>query len=315
MARGDNQSASRRTVYVALAANGAIAAAKLVGGLIAGSSAMLSEAAHSVADTMNQVFLLVSLTFSRREPDLEHPFGYGKERFFWSFMAAVMIFVSGAVFSAFQGIERITASGSEEESFGVAYAVLGFALVAEGVSLARAIRQTRGEATEADEPHLRYVRRSRDPTTKTVLFEDTAAVAGVVLALAGVALSQVTGDPAWDGVASLAIAALLAGVALGLGHQTYELLIGQAARPEERRAIEEVVARHPRVEAVVELVTMVLAPEQLLVAVHFDVADDVSGDGFERVTGEIEAELRRELPAVAHVFLDPSPRHDRAAAR
>jgi len=148
-----------------------------------------------------------------------------------------------------------------------------------------------------------------------VLFEDTAAVAGVVLALAGVALSQVTGDPAWDGVASLAIAALLAGVALGLGHQTYELLIGQAARPEERRAIEEVVARHPRVEAVVELVTMVLAPEQLLVAVHFDVADDVSGDGFERVTGEIEAELRRELPSVAHVFLDPSPRHDRAAAR
>jgi cation diffusion facilitator family transporter len=314
VARGDNQGESRRTVYVALAANAAIALAKLVGGLIAGSSAMLSEAAHSVADTMNQVFLLVSLSFSRREPDLEHPFGYGKERFFWSFMAAVMIFVSGAVFSAFQGLERITAGGSEKENFPIAYAVLGFALVAECVSWARAIRQTREEARDQGEPHARYVRRSRDPTTKTVLFEDTAAMVGVVLALAGVALSQVTGNQVWDGVASLAIALLLAGVAVGLGHQTYELLIGQAARPEERRAIEEVVRGRAEVEDIVELFTMVLAPDKLLVAVHIDVADEISGDDVERVTAEIEEELRREVPAVGHVFLDPTGRRARAAA-
>jgi cation diffusion facilitator family transporter len=314
VAQGDNEAASRRTVYVALAANFAIAAAKLAGGLIAGSSAMLSEAAHSVADTMNQVFLLVSLSFSRRRPDLEHPFGYGKERFFWSFMAAVMIFVSGAVFSAFQGIDRITASGGEKENFPIAYAVLGFALVAECVSLVRAIRQTRQEADEADESHGSYLRRSRDPTTKTVLFEDSAAVAGVVLALAGVAASQVTGNPAWDGVASLAIALLLAGVALGLGHQTYELLIGQAARADEREAIEAVLCAHDEVEDVVELFTMVLAPEQLLVAVHFDVADDLSGDDVERLTGEIEDELRREVPSVWQVFLDPSPRRAKAQA-
>jgi cation diffusion facilitator family transporter len=314
VAQGDNEAASRRTVYVALAANFAIAAAKLGGGLIAGSSAMLSEAAHSVADTMNQVFLLVSLSFSRRRPDLEHPFGYGKERFFWSFMAAVMIFVSGAVFSAFQGIERITASGGEKENFPVAYAVLGFALVAEGVSLARAIRQTGQEADEANEPHGRYLRRSRDPTTKTVLFEDSAAVAGVVFALGGVAASQVTGNPAWDGVASLAIALLLAGVALGLGHQTYELLIGQAARPEEREAIERVLSGHDAVEDVVQVFTMVLAPEQLLVAAHFDVADELSGDDVERLTGEIEDELRREVPAVWQVFLDPTPRRAEARA-
>src|SRR4051794_16087058 len=150
---GGNGGESRRTVLVALGANAAIALAKLVGGVIAGSSALLSEAAHSAADTMNQIFLLVSLRFSRREPDVEHPFGYGKERFFWSFMAAVTIFVSGAVFSALQGIERITASGSEKESFGVAYAVLGFALVAEGISLARAVRQTRAEARDAGRCH------------------------------------------------------------------------------------------------------------------------------------------------------------------
>jgi cation diffusion facilitator family transporter len=316
VAESGNRGESRRTVFIALAANAAIALAKLVGGLIAGSSAMLSEAAHSAADTMNQVFLLVSLSFSRREPDVEHPFGYGKERFFWSFMAAVTIFVSGAVFSAFQGIQRITASGGEKESFGIAYAVLGFALVAESISLARAMKQTRGEAKDADRDHVEFVRRSRDPTTKTVLFEDTAAVVGVLLALGGIAASQITGNPAWDGVASLAIAVLLAGVALGLGHQTYELLIGQAAEPEERKAIEGILRGHPIVEDVGSLFTMVLAPEQLLVAAHVDVADGCTGDDVERMTSELEDELRREVSSVWQVFLDPTPReHARAPAR
>jgi len=308
VADSGNEGQSRRTVLVALGANAAIALAKLVGGVIAGSSALLSEAAHSAADTMNQIFLLVSLRFSRREPDVEHPFGYGKERFFWSFMAAVTIFVSGAVFSALQGIERITASGSEKESFGVAYAVLGFALVAEGISLARAVRQTRAEARDAGRGHAEFVRRSRDPTTKTVLFEDTAAVIGVLLALGGVAASQLTGNPAWDGVGSLAIAVLLAGVAFGLGHQTYELLIGQAADPEERSAIEEVLRAHPGVVDVTRLFTMVLAPDKLLVAAHFDVADEGSGDDVEQLTEELEQELRERLPTVWQVFLDPTPR-------
>ena len=172
VADNGNRGESRRTVFVALAANAAIALAKLAGGLAAGSSAMLSEAAHSTADTMNQVFLLVSLSFSERKPDVEHPFGYGKERFFWSFMAAVTIFVAGAVFSALQGIERITASGSEKESFGIAYAVLGFALVAESISLARAISRRGPRRTRPIATKIEFVRRSRDPTTKTVLFED-----------------------------------------------------------------------------------------------------------------------------------------------
>jgi cation diffusion facilitator family transporter len=311
VAEGGNQGAAKRTVYIALAANAAIAVAKLGGGLVAGSSAMLSEGAHSIADTMNQVFLLVSLRFAERRPDVEHPFGYGKERFFWSFMAAVMIFVSGAVFSAYQGFARIASGGSEKESFGIAYAILGFSLLAEGISLARALHQTRGEARDADRGLLEFVRRSRDPTTKTVLFEDTVAVTGVVIALAGVAASQVTGNPAWDGVASLAIAVLLAIVAIGLGHQTYELLIGRAADAEERRAIEEVLERHASVVAVGPMLTMVLSPDELLVAVHFDVADDCTGDDVERITGELEDELRRAVPAVGPVFLDPTPRRER----
>ena len=149
-----------------------------------------------------------------------------------------------------------------------------------------------------------------------MVFEDTAAVVGVLLALGGVAAGQITGNPAWDGVASLAIAVLLAGVAVGLGHQTYELLIGQAAEPEERAAIEAVIRRHPGVVEVGDLFTMVLAPDQLLVAAHADVDDDCSGDDVERMTAEIEEELRREVPSVWQVFLDPTPReHADADAR
>lgn len=301
-------------MWVALGANAAIAVAKFLAGIASGSSAMLSEAAHSVADTTNQLFLLVSLSFAEREPDDEHPFGYGKERFFWSFMAAVMIFISGAVFSAYEGVHRITSGSSESGGYGIAYGVLGFALVAEGVSLTRAYRQTRGEAKAAGEPHARFVRRSRDPTTKTVLFEDSAAVLGVVLALAGVALHQATGNPVYDGAASLAIAVVLAAVAVWLGHDTYELLIGAAARPEERRAIEEVLRRREEVADVLELFTMAVAPDRLLVAVRFDLADRMTSDEIERAADEIDEELHRAVPAVWQVFLDPTSRHEHRAA-
>jgi cation diffusion facilitator family transporter len=312
VAEGDNKGAARRTVLIALGANAAIAVAKFVGGIAAGSSAMLSEAAHSVADTTNQVFLLMSLGFAERDPDPEHPFGYGKERFFWAFMAAVVIFVSGAGFSAYEGLSRILESGSEKGAYGIAYAVLGFAFVAEGTSWVRAYRQTRGEARQAKQSPGAFVKRSRDPTTKTVLFEDTAAVIGVVLAIAGVALHQITGDKVWDGAASLAIAVLLVVVAVGLGHNTYELLIGAAALPEERRRIEEVLERRPEVDRVLELMTMALAPNRLLVAVRYDAAADMGSDDLERASNEIDDELRRRVPTVWQVFLDPTPRPDGA---
>jgi cation diffusion facilitator family transporter len=312
VAEGDNQGAAKRTVLIALGANAAIALAKFAGGIASGSSALLSEAAHSVADTTNQVFLLMSLGFAERDPDPEHPFGYGKERFFWSFMAAIVIFVSGAGFSVYEGLSRILGSSSEEGGFGIAYAVLAFAVLAEGTSWVRAFRQTRGEAHRAQQSPTAFVRRSRDPTTKTVLFEDSAAVIGVVLAIAGVALHQITGDKVWDGAASLAIAVLLVGVAVGLGHNTYELLIGAAALPEERRRIEEVLEARPEVDRVIELMTMALAPNRLLVAVRYDAAADLGSDDIERASNEIDDELRDQVPTVWQVFLDPTPRADGA---
>ncbi|HEX6621653.1 MAG TPA: cation diffusion facilitator family transporter [Solirubrobacteraceae bacterium] len=311
MARGDApQPAARRTVLVALAANASIAVAKLVAGLASGSSALLAEFAHSVADTMNQVFLLYSLATGEREPDAEHPFGYGKERFFWSFLAAVGIFVAGAGFSFYEGLSRIFGPETESGSYGIAYAVLAFAVLAEGASLMRAYRQTRDEAAESRQSHARYVRASRDPTTKTVLFEDSAAVIGVVVAFAGVALHQATGNQLYDGLASVVIAVLLATVAVALGRDTKALLIGEAASPEEREAIQEIIEAHPAVDRLLELLTMALAPDRLLVAARIDLADGLSADEIERASSELDRELHERIGTVWQVFLDATPRSE-----
>jgi cation diffusion facilitator family transporter len=310
-----DQRAPRRTVLIALAANASIAVAKLAAGLISGSSAMLAEFAHSVADTMNQVFLLFSLKLGEREPDAEHPFGYGKERFFWSFLAAVGIFVAGAGFSLFEGLHRIFGPTSEEGSYAIAYAVLAFSLVAEGTSLIRAWRQTRGEAQARRQTYVGFVRASRDPTTKTVLFEDSAAVTGVLLAFAGVALHQATGDQVFDGLASVAIGVLLAVIAVVLGRDTRKLLIGEAATPEEREAIRGIIDSRAEIDRVLELLTMALAPDRLLVAARIDLAEGLSTDEVEQASSEIDRELRERVPGVWQVFLDATPRSELAGAR
>jgi cation diffusion facilitator family transporter len=305
--------AARRTVIIALAANASIAVAKLVAGVASGSSAMLAEAAHSIADTMNQVFLLFSFALGERPPDAEHPFGHGKERFFWAFLAAVGIFVAGAGFSVFEGLHRIFGPPAERGSFGIVYAVLGFSLLADGASLVRAWRQTRREASERRQPYRSYVRASRDPTTKTVLFEDSAAVIGVVVAFAGVAMFHATGNQVYDGLASVSIGVLLAVVAVALGRDTKNLLIGEAATPEERKAITEIIEAHPGVDRVLELLTMALSPDRLLVAARVDLADGLSADEIERASSAIDRELRERIPTVWQVFLDATPPRSAAA--
>ncbi len=311
---GEPQPAARRTVLIALAANASIAVAKLFAGLVTGSSALLAEFAHSVADTMNQIFLLYSLAVGEREPDAEHPFGYGKERFFWSFLAAVGIFVAGAGFSLYEGLSRIFGPETESGSYGIAYAVLVFAGLAEGASLARAYRQTRHEAAESRQSHARYVRASRDPTTKTILFEDSAAVIGVVVAFAGVALHEATGNQVFDGLASVVIAVLLATVAVALGRDTRALLIGEAATPEEREAIAEIIEAHPAVDRLLELLTMALAPDRLLVAARIDLADGLGADEIERASSDLDRELHERIATVWQVFLDATPRSEVAQA-
>jgi cation diffusion facilitator family transporter len=303
-------SESRKTVLVALGANAGIAVVKLAAGAIGGSSAMLAEGAHSVADTANQLFLLGSLRFAKRRPDEQHPFGYGKERFVWTFMAAIFIFVAGALFSVYEGVSTLLEGHAEPPKYLLNYGVLVVAFVLEGISLIRALRQTRSDAEAARRPVSGYVRVSRDPTTKTVVFEDSAAVTGVVLALLGVGLHQITGSAVPDALAAILIGCLLGVVAVGLWRDTRGLLIGEAALPEERERLCEVLERHPEVDEVVEMLTMAMGPDDLLVAVRLDLADGLDSSGVERLAAELDRDMREAVPAARHVFIDPTHRRE-----
>jgi cation diffusion facilitator family transporter len=298
---------SRKTVLIALTANATIAVAKLGGGLLSGSAAMFAEAAHSLADTTNQAFLLVSIKLGQREPTPEQPFGYGQERYLWTFMAAVGMFLAGAIFAiGFGGVE-IATGGGETEGFEVAYVVLALSFAAEGTSWVRALRQTRREAREADKPLWRYARESRDPNVKMVLFEDTVALIGLALASVGIALNEFTGLTFWDPTASVLIGLLLVSVAFWMGRDARHLLIGSAALPEEREAIERTIEQFDEVEDVQELLTMVLGPSALLVAARVDLRDDIDARRVEKVSTAIDERLREVVPDVTEVFLDATP--------
>lgn len=295
--------ASRKTVLIALVANAAVMVAKLAGGLISGSSAMLAEAAHSLADTVNQGFLLVSIALSVREPTPEQPFGYGRMRFLWTFIAAMAMFLAGALFAIGYGTYHLI-NGEKSTGFGIAYATLAIAFVAEGGSWVRAVRQTRHESRDAGVPLMAYVRESRDPNVKMVLFEDTAALAGIAIAFAGILADQLTGSTVFDPAASVAIGLLLIVVAALLGHDTSELLIGAAARPREREELQHALEAFDEIEKVVELLTMVLGPNSLLVAARVDFASGLRDQDVERISERIDRRLRDVVPDVTEVFLD-----------
>ena len=291
----------------AFAANLLIAIAKLVGGLLSGSVAMLAEAGHSLADTVNQVFLWVSLSLGSKPADEHHPFGYGKERFFWAFLAATFIFVAGAVFSWGEGIRAFFTSGGDE-SFLIAYVVLGVALVAEGASLVRGLRQTSQEASALDRSVSEHLRLSKDPTVKVVVLEDSAAVVGVLLAASGIGLHQLTGDHRWDAVASVAIGFVLAYVAYRLGRDNKDLLLGEAALPEERAAIRDAILSHDEVIDLFETLTMAVGPHKLLVTTRAELRPDLDTAAINDVSGRIDAAVRAAVPDVDQFFLDPTGR-------
>jgi cation diffusion facilitator family transporter len=302
----DDESTS--TVLVAGGANLLIAAAKLAAGLASGSSAMLSEAAHSLGDTLNQVFLMASLRKSQKEPDEQHPFGYGMERYFWSLLAAVGIFVLGAGFSAYEGISALTNPG-KSGSPTWAFVVLGASFVFEGSSFLKAVVQLRRNAGGSGSEMLRHLHNEADPALRAVVWEDGVALVGLVLAAGGLALDTVTGSRTWDGVASLLIAVLLVMVAYGLGRQNQAYLIGKAAPPELRAGIADAIRAADGVDAVLELMTMQLSPEQVLVAARVDLADHLSPEDIEHAADDVDDRIREQFPQVRHVFLDPTPDH------
>ena len=301
----------RRTVLIALVANAVIAVAKGVGGIATGSSAMLAETAHSIADTVDQGLMLVSIRLGERRPDEEHPFGYGKDRFFWTFLVAVIIFLAGAIFSIGDGVLRLTGHeilGSGGGSVWIAFVVLGIALVSEATSFVRAFRQTREGARNSGCGLVEFVRVSKEPTTKTVFSEDAVAVTGILVAFVGLVLQELTGSETWDAVAAVLIGLLLVYVAYALGRDVRGLLLGEAARPDQRAALERALEEPDEVHEVVELLTMYTGPRSLLVAARIDLADGVEAQRVERLANELEGRLREAVPDVDQVFLDPTPR-------
>ncbi|MBK1783912.1 cation diffusion facilitator family transporter [Prauserella cavernicola] len=301
---------STLTVLLAGAANLAIAVLKAIAGVITGSAAMLSEAAHSVADTFTEVLLLTALRRSDRPADRVHPFGYGKERYFWALLAAVSIFASGAMFSFYEGFRTVFGEPEEQSSPLVGYVVLAIAFCLESTSWLQAMRQVRRESREQRRSIVEYLRLTDDPAPKTVLFEDSAALVGLLLAFAGIGLHQLTGSSVWDGLASVAIGALLALVAYLLARTNRHLLIGRSADPVLVRRIRDRIVAVDQVDALVDLQTMLMGTDQVLVCARVDFDDSLTAGELEHLCVKLAATLREELPDIDEVFLEPVPRTD-----
>lgn len=307
----ENQGGSRLTVLLALGANIAVGVLKLIAGLLTGSGALLSEAAHSVGDSTTEVLLLTAQRRSARPADRAHPFGYGKERYFWSLIAAVAILVSGAAFSVFQGLYTILAKADEPSHDAVInYVVLALAAVLEGTSFRQALKEARTQARRQRRSVASYVRNPEDPTVKSVVLEDSAALIGLLLAAAGVGLHQLTGSAVWDGTASLAIGALLVVAAFLLARTTQGLLIGKQADPRLLRVIEKRLEEQPEVDDVVDLLTMMIGSDQILLCARLDFVNTFSVDDLEHACVRIEAALTEEFDALDEIFLEPVPRSD-----
>jgi cation diffusion facilitator family transporter len=298
---------SRRTAAVALASNVTIAAAKIAAGVVSGSAAMYAEAAHSLADSVNQTFLLRSIGLSERPPDPEHPFGSGRERFLWTFVAAIGTFLAGAVFAIGWGVYELIRPRGGQSEFVIPFVVLGLSLITEGFSWLRALRQTRGEARRERLGYLDYVRQSRDPNVKMVLFEDSAALIGIALAAVGIGLQAITGVEFWDPLASVAIGAMLIVVAFWMARDARYMLVGASARPDERARLEAALNDFPEIDEVRELLTLTLGPNALLVATRIDLADGLDADRVECLSDEIDARLHEVVDDVTEVFVDATP--------
>lgn len=297
-----------RAVIAALGANLGIAAAKFVAFAITGSSSMLAEGVHSVVDSGNQGLLLVGGRSARRRATPEHPFGYGRERYVYGFLVALMLFSAGGLFALYEGVGKIR-HPHELESAVVAFVVLGAAIMLEGFSLRTAVHESR--ALKGEESWSGFIRHTKNPELPVVLLEDTAALLGLVLALLGVGLTVLTGDPVWDGIGTCAIGALLIVVAVVLVIETKSLLIGESAAPAQQRAIEAALVGDG-VERIIHLRTLHIGPDELLVAAKLAMPRGAPLAAVATAIDEAEGRVRAAVPIARVIYLEPDL--DRAAA-
>jgi len=294
-------SSSKHVIYAALAGNSLIAITKFVAASITGSSAMLSEGIHSIVDTGNQVLLLYGMKQAKRPPDEHYPFGHGKEIYFWSFVVAIMIFAVGAGVSMYEGIHQI---GEQQpiESPSVNYAVLGLAMIFEGGAWYFALSEFK--KVKGQWGYIEAVQRGKDPSMFVVLFEDSAAMLGLVLAFFGVLLSQLTGLVIFDGIASILIGLILAATAAWLAYETKSLLIGERANLHVIEGIRSIVRNNPTVNYVNEVLTMHMGPDFILLNLSVDFSDEALAPQIESAIAEMDAEIKREFPEVKRIFIE-----------
>jgi len=293
---------STRTLVIALLANLGIAISKFVAAAITGSSAMLTEGVHSVVDCTNQLLLMWGRRASKRPPDVFHPFGYGRELYFWSFVVAVLVFALGAGVSVYEGIIHIT-EPEEAVSPLIAYAVLVVAFFLEGWSTLEAYRDF--NKAKGSLSWWQAIRRSKDPPAFIVLLENGAAMAGIIAAGIGLALSQLTGDPFFDGAASVVIGVILGVTACLLAYESKALLIGEAADPELVSALHDMVQSCKGVTAVGQVLTVHSAPDQITAMLSVDFDDDITARDVEALVWGIEVEAAQRFPMVRRLYLRP----------
>ncbi|WP_159715604.1 cation diffusion facilitator family transporter [Geminicoccus flavidas] len=303
---------SNKVIYAALLGNLLIAITKFGAAGFTGSSAMLSEGVHSLVDTGNEILLLYGLHRARRPPDRTHPLGHGREIYFWSFIVALLVFALGAGVSIYEGISHVLAP-HPVENVHVNYVVLLLSILFEGYSWRVALKEFRREKGKLG--YLAAVRRSKDPTTFTVLFEDSAALLGLVIALAGITLAQLLAMPELDGVASIGIGLVLAATAVFLARESKGLLMGEPALPEVQRSILAIAGHDPAVERANGVLTVQMGPDQVVVAISAEFADELQATTIEECVERLEQALKAAHPEIVDIFVKPQSAGRWQAAR
>ena len=298
-------SSSKKVIYAALIGNTLVATTKFVAATITGSSAMLSEGIHSVVDTGNQLLLLLGLHKAKKPADERFPFGHGKEVYFWSFVVAILIFAVGAGVSVYEGIIHLMHPAPIKNPY-VNYIVLALAMLFEGAALYFAL--TEFSRTKGKWSYLEAVQKGKDPTGFVVLFEDSAAMLGLLVAFLGVFLTQLTGNLLFDGLASIVIGLILGGTAVWLAYETKGLLIGESANLRVVKEIRAIVGALPQVEHVNEVLTMHMGPKFILANLSIDFRDDLTAVEIEAAIGSMDAQIKKACPDVQRVFIEAEAR-------
>ncbi|MBX3196131.1 MAG: cation diffusion facilitator family transporter [Microbacteriaceae bacterium] len=295
-------SGGTRAIIAAFLANLGIAITKFIAWIFSGSSSMLAESVHSVADSGNQLLLMLGGRRARKAADAEHPFGYGRERYVYAFVVSIILFSVGGVFSLYEGVEKIANPHPLEVPW-LPIAVLAIAIVLESLSLRTAVRES--NHVRGDQGWVSFIRHSKQPELPVVLLEDIAALTGLVFAFLGVGLTILTGNPVWDGVGTIAIGVLLVVVAVILGIETKSLLVGEGANRADVERIRDAFNASTRVEALIHMKTLYLGPDELLVAAKVAVAKATRAEDIAIAIDQIEKEIRDAVPVARVIYIEP----------